>query len=651
MFYNNWKKYLPCTDNHQVPKDVRPEFVDLATFTGGMVLPVFNANPTGYKAVKGSLFYNSNDDTLYYRSSSGFQALGVSGTPAPSVFPIQANSATTAATIFTSTITPDVNPTWSLAADGTQQFSSGAGALLGQLRYDTLTDRLTWEDTVGQFDGKFQAGTVFTATLNTNAITTTGTTIGFSSKNVNNVGTLSATSVNVSGQLSTQSITSGTSNISFNNVNLTNVTNFSASVGTFSTSLSVPSISGPSSTINFNSNTLNSVNAINGASATFSGAIGASIGNITSVTANTTTTTNLVVSNISTGGVVINYTGSDVSNIHAIEFQNVSSGSLTQPITFYVNTQDIDFNSHYLLNCGKMIFKYPPKASSTDNRIELWKLNTDTLARLYIDQDGTMNFTNGTDAIFGSQGWFGKGGSGEFTMGFTKGATDGTLKLGVITGTAGLTIQATSGSISTVGALTNNTSISSPLWTTSNAAHDFNNKNMTNIGTITASTLQGTTYTKVGGSLYPVPAVLFSVRAQSPMGSGTATYQTVSLPANAIANNGDKLEVECLGACANNSATKTVGITLGGTGLTINLAPNTTTINDWLIRIVIWRASATTIDWNLSLIQNDYQRTAQGRTTSVSTFANAQNLVFTCTTGNLADVTFNAASVVYYPKQ
>lgn len=284
----DWASYIPCNENYHVPLRCRPEFKDIIYLQGGSVLLNSATDPTSYKAVPGSIYYNTADETINYRDSSGFQALAVSGAPAPALFPLEAVSATDATQILTSTVLPDGDPTFDLLADGRLRMFNGSGTLLNQFRYDSVDSEWVMEFTNGAQDGVLKlsevraesmesvgnmaivGGTLLqlstlanslvfraannqidastqtmslatldcgpinattllgTTSLSTPSITTTGAGITLNTKNLTSVGTIGCTTLTASTSVSTPSITTSGTDITFNSKNITNVGTLSA---------------------------------------------------------------------------------------------------------------------------------------------------------------------------------------------------------------------------------------------------------------------------------------------------------------------------------------------------------------------------------------------------------------------------------------
>lgn len=641
---NDWKNFIPCDRNHNVPLLCQPKFKDLVTLENGVVLPQFSANPTGIRATNGSLYYNSTDGTLYYRNPSGFQALGVSGTPAPAIFPIAAVSASDADELVTSKVTPDSDVTWTLLADGTQQFHNGAGTLNGQMRYDSVGDQLCWEDTAGQANGTVSFGT---AKLKGIISTDLGSAINFNSAVLNSIaalttaastlGTASATS------LSTASITSPGSSIGFNTKSLASINDLAAVTGTFSTSLSAPigtfstSISSPiitttGTTISVNTKSLSNINALTAVTGVYS--------------------TSLQTPSLTAPGSSITLNSKSLSSINDVGAVSgtyttqVSTPKITSPTT------DIDVSGKYLLNCGLINtgavgtnqintiassdivfiagngfnFDFTQADSlkterlwltgnnANTNRIEVFDNPPGTLPRVAINRDGTIQFTDGTNSIFGSQGFIEKtASSGGIGISFTKGAYDGTLRVGTITGpSGGLAIQAASGGpVTTFGALTNDTSFAAPTVTGSTsvtspaiiATTSVKTPMLTNTGTINCDTqvLDNVKWIKQkfgGNTAYVGPIVIHNAYyfTNTPSSAGSpVTAVSFTIPANLLGSIGDLLRISVYGSGNGTTNARRIGFNMNGCPEE-NYTLQTGAGNFFLVTFYCRRANSTQVD-------------------------------------------------------
>lgn len=282
----DWASYLPCNENYEVPLLCRPNFKDFVYTSGGIRLLNSASDPTGYKAVAGSIYYNSADQTIKYRTNSSFVELAASGAPAPAEFPLEAVSATDATQILTSTVLPDSQPTFDILADGTYRMFNGSGTLLQQFRYDAIDSEWVFEFTNGSQDGRLKlsqlraenmtssgnltfvgATSLQLSTLaNSIVIRAANQNIDASTEtlalNILNAATSNVTNLIASGSVSTPSITAVGASIAFNSKNLTGVGTIGCTTLTASTSVSTPSITTSGSSITFNSKDITNVGTL-----------------------------------------------------------------------------------------------------------------------------------------------------------------------------------------------------------------------------------------------------------------------------------------------------------------------------------------------------------------------------------------------------
>lgn len=158
---SDWKQSIPCNDNFEVPLLCRPTFKDLTTYQKGLVLPKLPSNPSDYSNVEGAIYYNTGDDSLYWKTASSWVKIDVSGGAIS--YPLVHTFAADSDPIIQTTVTPDADKTYELRADGSQLWFNGSGTELGRFYYDFVNTRWIFEDTPGQTDGTIASG-LFSAT-------------------------------------------------------------------------------------------------------------------------------------------------------------------------------------------------------------------------------------------------------------------------------------------------------------------------------------------------------------------------------------------------------------------------------------------------------------------------------------------------------
>lgn len=286
------------------------------------------------------------------------------------------------------------------------------------------------------------------------------------------------------------------------------------------------------------------------------------------------------VSSIVASGLGIDFGNKELSNIHSMQSDVIASGPSAGDVKFFAVTLAMDCNYHTFKRMSDLTLNGGNSVTPTNNRLVVYNSLVETLPRILIDNTGMMTFTDGSSSSAGSQGFFGKGTQGSFNMGFSSGAGDGTLYLKTITGpSSGLVLQAqSSGAISTLGALNNDTSI-------------------TCTGTVQGSTVQGTTVkAKYGDSTYYfTPIVWFNYQTVLSLPViGNNLYKSKTMPAGFMGTNGDGFEITITGNCASNGNGKLVNLLLGSTNVFTGTLQNNTS-NMWTIFITLYRVSSTQI--------------------------------------------------------
>lgn len=550
-----------------------------------------------YSLREGALYYDSDDKNFYYYDGTSWLPLiqPVSGTPiyAPSI------------------------------SNRITRFNGTGGA---------IKDSLVSLDDLGNIagvnnlttTGNFTAANVTVSTsLVTPIISSPGTGVSFNGKNITSVGAVTGTSGTFSGSVSTPSLTSPTTDVNVSGKNLTNAaqvngttasftTSVSAPTVTASTSVSTPSITSANTAIAFNSKSLSGVNDVGAVTGTYSTSVAAP-----SYTGSTASfTTSVSTPSLTAPGTTINCNGKILSNVLNIvpagqgfdltnvELQNVKTVQTTNLGTnngnLHVVADYIDFNNTRLDGMGDLSL-YGNLGGTL--RLAVWgPAGPDTLPRLSIDGSGTLIYTDGSSTIAGSRGYFGKGSQGSFTMGFTSGAGDGTLFVKTLTApSSGMILQAQSGgAISTLGALSNDTSLSVP--------------SITSVSTITGPsggvTLKatGTGIAKVGGiqvsevkdnTNFRSPALskISSTASVTNVGTGvtfvTGNGMNWTIPAAYLDTNYEGFAFYMIGSTANNANTKSVGIGLNGSTAFVTTL-DVSTANLWFLNGTILRGSSNT---------------------------------------------------------
>lgn len=477
--------------------------------------------------------------------------------------------------------------------------------------------------------GAFSATTAsLTTSLSTPSITTAGTGINFNSKNITSAGTVGGTDATFSSSVTTPVLSSTGTDINVSAKNLTNVAAVTGTTGTFSTSLSTPSITTSGTTIGFNSKNVSGIGTLSAGAPTFSGALTGTTGNFTSSmqTPTMTLSTSLSTPSITSPTFQIGFNSKEINTIQNVSSDQYSSGPSAGDLKFLSATTFADFTSAAnLKNLDTIAY------SGTNATMTGIKAITNASSTLAL---------NGVQSITAT--------SGDMTI---TAAPASLLKLsGSVFLDTSLTL--TAGGISTPTITATTQVATNTITTNGGASISFNSKDVTSVGNLQALK----NYSKVGTSYYPCAICIYSIRSQTGQPLGTQTWVNPTWASGSFANNGDSLAFSIVGAVANTGNTKQVQVVVNTLNLgALTLAGNGVTTNDWRIDGELWRASATTVDWNYRVTQSTgtgttYSDAKQGRGQTVSSFAtNSLSISIQSLTAATNDITFNTARITYNP--
>lgn len=435
--------------------------------------------------------------------------------------------------------------------------------------------------------------------------------------------------------LLTPSINSPGTGVTFNNKNITNVASLTVTSMLANTSINTPLITSSGGNVSFGTNNITNAGSISGTSVQTP-----SISGVTS---------------ISPGGGLLDMNNAQVYGISTLSADNVASNG--GDLNFFSGTGIADFGGLQLQDVNRIKLQF---SNATDIPLELLRF-AETLPRLSLDGDGFLKFTDGSSTIFGSQGFLGKAASGALTLGFTKGAGDGTLFLKTLSGPGadGMFLQNSSGAITLTGTainadnLVSTTNISAPGFTTSGSSFTFNNKGFTSVGSISATTATFSSLIKQrfnSGDFYQ-PIVFYNRGPLTANSDGTTNqvFWTATLGASSLATDYDRINIVVEGNANGSTATRNIGVNFFTRTATVPLKSGSGSM--WRVEMNLVRTGSASSNGTLTMSHDNLLQTNGWRALSNGSFSSGGTISLTMTSGAANEITVGSVTVVFYPSQ